>query len=154
MSDLNVLIERLNHVMSWELAGSIQYLHHATVLRGVHRAAYAPLFEASSRQARDRAQAVAERVAALGGVPTTQPARVRIAGGVEDMLEAALALQEDALEAWESAYELAGLANPGTQFWTEERVAQQQSQVDALRKMTGRVHIHALDGPSGSASGE
>lgn len=143
MSDVKTLIERLNVVMSWELAGCIQYLHHATVLRGMHRATYVPFFEEGSREARDHAQAVADRIVAMGGMPTVEPAQIRTATSVEQMLEAALALEVDALEAWESAYELSGLANPGTQFWAEEMIAHEQEHVDELRKITGKVQISA-----------
>jgi len=37
MSDLNQFIDRLNTVLSWELAGVIQYLNHSTMITGPWR---------------------------------------------------------------------------------------------------------------------
>lgn len=135
MSDLNTLIERLNKVMAWELAGTIQYLHHMTMVTGLWRVPYVEFFEEGSKEAREHAQLVADRIVALGGVPTVEPERVRVEMTLPKMLEAALALEEDALAAWESAYELAALANPGTQFWIEEMISHEQEHVDELKKI-------------------
>lgn len=139
MSNVEEYLERMNKVASWELAGTIQYLHHSTMITGPWREALGNFFHEGSEEARDHAEAVAERIVSLGGVPTIEPEKVRMATTVEEMLEAALALEEDALEAWLHAYELAEHANPGTMFWMEEYIAHEQEHVDHLRKLTRQV---------------
>lgn len=139
MSDLNAFIDRLNTVLSWELAGTIQYLHHATMVTGPWRISLKEFFHEGSEEARDHAEAVAEKIVALGGVPSVEPATIRPAATAEDMLAAALKLEEDALAAWLHAYELAEHANPGTAFWMEEYIAHEQEHVDELNKITKQV---------------
>lgn len=149
-------IERLNKAMAWELAGCIQYMQHAVLVTGPHREALRGFFHEGSEEARDHAEVVAERIAALGGVPTVEPEKVRQATDVQGMLEAALALEEDALAAWEHAYEIAEEgSNLGTVFWIEEHIAEEQEHVDGLRKMTGKVSYagQASGGQSGQQTG-
>ncbi len=139
MSDLNAFLERLNTVLSWELAGTIQYLHHSTMVTGPWREPMMKFFQEGSEEAREHAQAVANKIVALGGIPTVEPATIRPAASMEAMLEAALQLEKDALAGWLHAYELAEHSNPGTAFWMEEFIAHEQEHVDHLMKLTKEV---------------
>lgn len=145
MASKEELIKRLNEAMSWELAATIQYLQHAVMLTGKDRMMFHEFFHEGSEEARDHAEKVAEKITALGGVPTVEPARIRQAAETDGMLEAALALEEDALKAWERCHEIASVANPGTVFWIEEHIAEEQEHVDTLRKMTQKVRFAAED---------
>jgi bacterioferritin len=131
------LIARLNTVLSWELAGIIQYLTSASLVTGPLRPVYQELFHDGSKEARDHAEAVSERIVALGGVPKVEPAQIRQATDLDTMLRHALALEEAALAAWESALEYGDAVNKGTQLWIEEFVAEEQEHVDNLRKIIG-----------------
>jgi len=137
MSDLNTLIERLNTVLSWELAGTIQYLHHHAMLLGPERISCADFFHDGSKEARSHAEAVANKITSLGGVPTVEPATIKQATTLTEMLHASLELERAALKAWEDALEAAPAANQGTTFWIEEMVAHEQEHVDELVKLTG-----------------
>ncbi len=139
MSNTKQFIERLNVVLSWELAGTIQYLHHSTMITGPWRESLMKFFQEGSEEAREHAQAVANKIVSLGGVPTVEPATIRPAASYEAMLEAALQLEKDALAAWLHAYELAEHSNPGTAFWMEEFIAHEQEHVDHLRKLTREI---------------
>lgn len=136
---LDQFIDSLNEILSWELAGTIQYLHHATMINGPWREPLNNFFHEGSEEARDHAEAVANKIVSLGGVPTVEPAQIRLATGYEEMLEAALQLEIDALAAWQNAYELSDVANPGTQFWMEEYIAHEQEHVDELRLLTADI---------------
>ncbi len=133
------LIDRLNKVLAWELAGVIQYLQHSVMITGPERETYRDFFHEGSEEARDHAEIVGNKIAVLGGIPTVEPARVRQAADLEGMLEATLKLEEDALAAWEAALEVADQANQGTVFWIEEHVAEEQEHVDEMRKLTRKV---------------
>ncbi|MBA2660790.1 MAG: ferritin-like domain-containing protein [Bradymonadaceae bacterium] len=145
MSSKDELIKRLNTAMAWELAGIIQYMQHAVMLTGHERETFHSFFHEGSEEARDHAEVIGEKIAVLGGVPTVEPALIRQAADIDGMLEAALALEEDALAAWEAAHEVAGAANPGTLFWIEEHIAEEQEHVDNLRKLTSKVKFGAKD---------
>ncbi|MGM0556392.1 MAG: ferritin-like domain-containing protein [Myxococcota bacterium] len=138
-ADMDEFLDRLNNAMAWELAGVIQYMQHGVMVTGPHREYLTEFFHEGSEEARDHAELVGNKVAALGGIPTVEPQKIRQAGDPQGMLEAALALEEDALAAWEHAYEVADVSNQGTVFWIEEHIAEEQEHVDELRKMTKKV---------------
>jgi bacterioferritin len=149
--DKEEFIDRLNDALSWELAGIIQYMQHGVMMTGPLRETLADFFQDGSKEARDHAEIVGDRIAALGGVPTVEPARIRQAATPEAMLEAALALEEDALKAWEAAHAAGdGVVAPGYVYWLEEHIAEEQEHVDGLRKMTNKVSFSAADVSGGA----
>ncbi|MFB6263279.1 MAG: bacterioferritin [Bradymonadaceae bacterium] len=139
MSTEQEFVDRLNTALSWELAGIVQYMHHATMLTGPDRAHFEDFFLEGSREARQHAETVSNKIVVFGGVPTVEPARIRRATEVEDMFEAALTLEEDALDAWEAALDASDVANQGTQFWLEDHISEEQEHVDELRTLTRKV---------------
>ena len=153
MSDTTELISRLQTVMKWELAGTIQYLHHSAMLMGVERLPYTEFFKEGSEEAREHAELVATKIPALGGMPAAEPAQIRLGSTLEETLLAALALEVDALAAWEAALEVADSANLGTQFWIEEMIAHEQEHVDELRKLTGKISIAGAAKDASSQAG-
>ena len=80
MSDTTELISRLQTVMKWELAGTIQYLHHSAMLMGVERLPYTEFFKEGSEEARRRARANPPRLHARGDPPRSARARGRCPG--------------------------------------------------------------------------
>ena len=147
---VQTLIERLNVILSWELAGVVQYLHCNAMLMGPERVSFGEFFEEGSEEARDHAQSVAAKIAVLGGVPTVEPAMIRTARTLDEMLLNTLELEKAALKAWEDALEVAEAANKGTAFWIEEMIAEEQEHVDELTKLTTKPV--ASSNTSGSVS--
>lgn len=145
MATKTELIARLNTVLSWELAGIIQYMHYSVLVTGALRPVYQDFFHDGSKEARDHAESVSAKIAALGGVPTAEPATILPATDLETMLKNTLALEESALAAWESAWEVGDAANLGTKLWIEEFISEEQEHVDEVRKV--------LAGPLSIASG-
>lgn len=143
MANRSTLIERLNTVLSWELAGIIQNLNHSMMITGKSRLEFQEFFADNSKENRDHAEEVGNRIAALGGVPTVEPAAVTQAADLDSMLEAALKLEEAAFEAWNAALEEADAAGPGVRFWIEDMISEEQEHIDELRKLTGKVSFSA-----------
>lgn len=137
--DLDELISRLNEALSWELAGIIQYMNHAVMVTGPERTHLEEFFEEGSEEALEHSEIVGDKIAALGGVPTVEPAKIRQATDTEGMLEAALQLEEDAMDAWQAALEVAEAANPGTKFWLEDHISEEQEHIDELNLLTKKV---------------
>ncbi len=145
-------IDQLNDVLAWELAGVIQYLQHSVMVTGPNRETFAEFFEEGSEEAHQHALLVANRITALGGIPTVEPQRIRQAADFDGMLEAVLDLEVDALAAWEKAHEIAvetGAAK-GHIFWLEEHIAEEQEHVDEMRKLTQKVSFSAKQLPKKS----
>lgn len=145
MSSKQELIDRLNDALAWELAGIVQYMQAAVMTTGDAREIYREFFHESSEEAHEHAELVGDKIAALGGVPTVEPATIRQAADIQGMLENALQLEKDALKAWEAAHEVADAANKGTLFWIEEHVAEEQEHVDHLEKLTEKIKFASSD---------
>ena len=56
MSDKKKLIDQMNVVLSWELAGVVQYMHHGAMVMGPERETFFKFFKEGSEEARDHAQ--------------------------------------------------------------------------------------------------
>lgn len=144
MGNAAQLIARLNDVLSWELAGIIQNLNHSMMVTGKQRLEYAEFFSENSKENRDHAEQVGKRIAALGGVPTVEPATIIQAVALDDMLEAALSLEKNAMAAWEAALEASKQGVPsGYKFWIEEMIGEEQGHIDELMMITGKVSFQA-----------
>jgi bacterioferritin len=152
MSQNPELVEALNDVLSWELAGIIQNLNHSMMITGLHRLEYKEFFEDNSEENREHAELVGNKITAFGGIPTVEPARIRQATSLADMLEAGLALEEEAMEAWLHALDVAEKTdvNAGTKFWLEDMIGEEQEHIDDFRMLTEKVAFNKGQLPSSS----
>jgi bacterioferritin len=130
----NELIARLNHALSLEYAATIQYLQQQCLVTGKERQQFAPFFAASSSEAHLHAQNLGNKIVALGGSPTAEPARVREGKNLGEMLRYDLEIEREALEAYVKAWESAS-GNPPLVFWLEEIISTEQLHVDELEKL-------------------
>lgn len=133
------LIEHLNEGLSWEIAGVIQFRNHASMVTGVHRSYLEDFFDDMSREALHHMEIVGNKIAALGGIPTVEPAEIRQASDPQGMMEASLALEEDGMEAWIAAHECAEEANLGTKFWLEEHIAEEQRHIELFELLADKI---------------
>jgi len=153
MSDLKAFIDQLNVILSWELAGTIQYLHHKAMVVGADREVFAEFFHEGSEEGREHAEAVADKIVVLGGVPTVEPATIRQASTTQGMLEATLELEKAALAAYEVAHPMAIAANMGTQFWIEEMIAHEQEHVAHVTMLLRKAEAAADAGDADTQAG-
>jgi bacterioferritin len=130
----NELINRLNLALSLEYAATIQYLQQQCLVTGKERQQFAPFFAASSSEAHLHAQNLGNKIVALGGSPTTEPARVREGKNLVEMLRYDLEMEREALDAYVKAWESAH-GNPPLVFWLEEIISTEQLHVDELEKL-------------------
>jgi bacterioferritin len=132
--DRDQLIERLNRALSFEYAATIQYLQQQCAVKGKERQQFAPFFAASSSESHLHAQNLGNKIAALGGVPTIEPAKIRQGTSLAEMLRYDLEMERDALDAYVKAWELAQGNHPLV-FWLEEIISTEQLHVDELEKL-------------------
>jgi bacterioferritin len=132
--DRNELIDRLNRALSFEYAATIQYLQQQCAVKGQERQQFAPFFAASSSESHLHAQNLGNKIAALGGVPTIEPAKIRQGESLAEMLRHDLEMERDALDAYVKAWELAQGNHPLV-FWLEEIISTEQLHVDELEKL-------------------
>src|SRR2546429_8953129 len=95
--DRKVLIEGLNDDLAGEYQAILMYTHYSAKLTGPYRRELRALFQAEIADEQGHAQFLADKIAALGGEPTTQPRPVPHANQPREMLEHALAAEEQAI---------------------------------------------------------
>ncbi|MGH9899153.1 MAG: ferritin-like domain-containing protein [Pyrinomonadaceae bacterium] len=130
------LIEHLNHALSLELAGVIQYMQHSFLVTGTEREVYRPFFRDQSKEAHAHATTLGDKVVALGGVPTVEPAMIRQSIRLIEMLQQNLTLEREAVEAYLAAWKACDDTDINTRFQLEERLAEEQKHIEELEKLT------------------
>ena len=128
------LINRLNRALSLEYTAMIQYLQQQCLVTGQERQQFASFFAASSSESHLHAQNLGNKIVALGGAPTIEPAIVREGKNLAEMLRYDLEMEREALNAYVKAWESAQ-GNPPLVFWLEEIISAEQLHVDELDKL-------------------
>jgi bacterioferritin len=129
------LLQFLNLALSLEYAATIQYLNQHCLVKGYDRQDFAPFFAASSSEAHLHAQNLGNKIVALGGTPTSSPAKIRQSNSLAAMLKDDLEMEREALEAYVKAWETAGNNRP-LKFWLEDIIREEQLHVDELEKLS------------------
>lgn len=130
------LIENLNRALSLELAGIIQYSQHSYLVTGIEREIYKEFFRDQSEEARLHALFLGDKLVALGGVPTVEPAMIRQSTDLKEMLKLDLELEREALAVYMEAWDSCGDEDLPTRFWLEGQIAEEQLHVEELEKLT------------------
>ena len=92
------LIDGLNKDLAGELGAVIQYTTYAAVANGVHRPTLVGFFQGEIPDELGHAQFLANKIAALGGTPTTQPDPVKVGATNRELLELVLEAESRAIE--------------------------------------------------------
>jgi bacterioferritin len=101
------LLDALNEDLSYELAALTQYMWHHVMGQGLEFPAVSDLFKKFSIQEMNHAEALAERIDLLGGVPTTQPKQIKVGGNLKKMLTDDLAGENTAIALYKQHIALA-----------------------------------------------
>jgi bacterioferritin len=96
-TDRKALIDGLNHDLAGEYQAILMYIHYSAKLTGPYRRELRALFQAEIGDEQGHAQFLSDKIAALGGEPTTQPRPVAHAQQPREMLEQALAAEKQAI---------------------------------------------------------
>lgn len=142
----NELIEQLNRAMSLELSGVIQYSQHSYLVSGTDREVFKEFFRDQAEEAQDHAEFLGDKIVALGGVPTVEPAMIRQSVDLKEMLKQDLELEREAMAAYMAAWEACGDEELPTKFWLEGQIADEQTHIEELEKLTSdRVAVISTD---------
>src|SRR6201988_5290271 len=95
--DLQALIDGLNHDLAGEYQAILMYTHYSAKLTGPYRRELRSFFQAEIADEQGHAQFLADKIAALGGEPTTEPRPVPHAEQPREMLDQALGAEEQAI---------------------------------------------------------
>jgi len=101
------LIEALNGDLAGELQAVIMYVNYSAAVTGPHRPMLRQFFTAEIPDELGHAQFLADKIASLGGKPTTTPRPVPPAASAKRMLENVLAAEKQAIADYKARAEQA-----------------------------------------------
>lgn len=130
------LIENLNKALACELAGVIQYSQHSYLVTGTDREVFKGFFRGQAEEAQDHAEVLGDKIVALGGIPTVEPAMIRQSVELKDMLSQALELEREAMAAYMAAWAACDDNDLPQKFWLEGQISDEQMHIEELEKLT------------------
>lgn len=101
------LKDMLNDAIAREIQVSVQYMWQHVLVRGINAESIGGIFKRIAITEMKHAEAIAERLDYLGGVPTTKPTPIEVGKTAKDMLEIDKRAEEDAIELYKKIISLA-----------------------------------------------
>ncbi len=121
------LLDVLNRSIARELQVSIQYMWHHVTAVGVTSPAIKEIFKEIAIEEMKHAEAFAERLEQLGGVPTVQPSPIFVGGDLRKMIEDDLKAEQEALDLYREGIRLSVQADdPVTRRLFEDILANEE----------------------------
>jgi len=134
--DRQALIDGLNHDLAGEYQAILMYTHYSAKLTGPYRRELRSLFQAEIADEQGHAQFLADKIAALGGEPTTAPRPVPPANQPREMLEQARAAEERAVADYDGRIRQAeGFGDFGLKADLEGQVADETRHKEELERI-------------------
>ena len=130
------LINGLNHDLAGEYQATLQYLQHYYVMKGPERLTVGELFKKIAIGEMKHAEFLAEKIVALGGVPTVTPLPIVQPTTVREMLEANLAAERQAITDYaERAEQAEEFGDEGLETELENIVAEETRHAEEFEKL-------------------
>lgn len=96
-TDLQILVDGLNHDLAGEDQAILMYVNYSAKLTGPFRRELRALFQTEVADELGHAQFLSDKIAAMGGEPTTEPRTVRSVNQPRQMLDCALIAEIQAI---------------------------------------------------------
>ena len=130
------LLKLLNKGIARELQVSIQYMWQHVTAKGVHGAVVEGLFREIAIEEMKHAEALAERIAFLNGIPTVKPDDIHIGTDVLEMLKDGVQYEEEAVSLYKQAIQVAEKEGDfGTKRMLEEILSNEEKHLDRFGKL-------------------
>ncbi len=97
LPDNETLIDGLNTDLAHEYQAILMYNSYAAMVYGMHRPMLKQLFESELPEELTHAQLLADKITALGGTPTTEPAPIELATEPKEMLQQVLEAETETI---------------------------------------------------------
>ncbi len=130
------LVDNLNKALSLELSGVIQYSQHSYLVTGKDREVFKGWFRDQAEEAQDHAEVLGNKIVALGGVPTVEPAMIRQSSEIDVMLKQGLELEREAMAVYMAAWASCDDNDLPQKFWLEGQISDEQMHIEELEKLT------------------
>jgi bacterioferritin len=134
--DRQTLIDGLNHDLAGEYQAIVMYTHYSAKLTGPYRRELRALFQLEIPDEQGHAQFLAEKIANLGGEPTTEPRPVPRAEEPRQMLENALRAEQQAISDYElRIYQAEALGEIGLKVNLEGQIADETRHKEEIERI-------------------
>lgn len=136
MADVEALIQGLNEDLAAEYQAVIMYRTYASLVSGPYRQELKAFFEGEIPDELSHAAFLADKIVALGGIPTTSAAPVAVARDNRAMLENALQAETETIERYIRRIDQADAAGElSIKVQLEDLVVDESNHRDDLRRM-------------------
>lgn len=138
--DKKHVLQTLNRIMEFELAGVVRYTHYALMVYGFNRIPIVKWMEAQADEGLAHARRAGELVTWLGGHPSLGigPLLETERHDVGELLRESLAHEEQTLKAYQSLFELTRDRNVRLEEFAREMIAAEVAHQDEVNKMLRR----------------
>lgn len=128
------IIEILNKIRVEELTAIMQYSQHHYLAKGINSPVVSEIFKKLSMVEMKHAYALAERITALGGIPTMKIDKVNVPEKLEDMIKVNREVEKGAIEAFKGYIKKVS-DDPTTRRILEGILADEEEHLDVLSKL-------------------
>ncbi|NQV24112.1 MAG: ferritin-like domain-containing protein [Rhodopirellula sp.] len=137
-ADQQALIDGLNDDLAGEYQAILMYTQYSAKLTGPYRRELRALFQAEIPDEQGHAQFLSDKIANLGGDPTTKPRNVPPADQPRQMLEQALKAEKQAIADYCERIEQAeALGDVGLKVNLENQVADETRHKEEIERILG-----------------
>jgi bacterioferritin len=134
--DRQTLIDGLNRDLAGEYQAILMYTHYSAKLTGAFRRELRAFFQEEIVDEQCHAQFLADKIASLGGEPTTEPRPVLSADHPRDMLVNALAAEDRAIAEYKLRIRQAGVfGDVGLKVVLENQIADETRHKEELERI-------------------
>lgn len=132
----NKVVEMLNELRSAELAAIHQYMMLHYTVSGPHAREYAVFFKETALDEMRHAEAAADRVTMLGGVPTDTPCKGIVRPtSAEEMVKLVVGEEEEAIRMYKDYLTKLPADDPTTRRLVEDILADEERHADEARTL-------------------
>ncbi len=136
MADRKALIDGLNEDLANELGASILYLYQTSVSTGWDGEELREFLQPEVAGEMQHAIFLAEKIAALGGKPTTQPAQHKCPKDVKGMLKYDLKLEQEAIANYKRrALQAEEAGETGLKIKLEELIVDETAHAEQIERI-------------------
>ena len=130
------LLDLLNKGIAREIQVSIQYMWQHVLVTGIKSVAVEGLFKEIAISEMKHAEEIAERLAYLGGTPTTKPDPIFMGSDLEEMLRLDEKAEEEAIRLYRTTIKVANEEDDiTTRRLFEKILAEEEQHIDTFSRL-------------------
>lgn len=136
MATKEELLAGLNEDLAWEFNAVITYRLFASLCSGPYRQEIRQFFESEIPDELGHAQFLADKIVALGGTPTSEPAPVEVTTDNREMFAMALKAERDTVQRYETRVAQAeSLGQTGLKVRLEDLIVDETQHAEEIERI-------------------